>query len=119
MQQRLQSNNSQNARGANRAVAGSTGQRSPRSLFPEDNARDDLEGEEGREGGDESFTQNQRINLYGNLALGGPQNSANNQVFQHQASNSTGNASAMNLGLSMGVNVGSNGYQNGRGNLLS
>ena len=48
MQQRLQSNNSQNARGANRAVAGSSSQRSPRSLFPEDNARDDLEDDEAK-----------------------------------------------------------------------
>lgn len=81
MQQRLQPNNPQNGRGANRAGAGASSQRSPQSLFPEENARDDLEDDEAQDGAEESFIQNQRINLYGNLALGGPQNSANNQVF--------------------------------------
>ena len=119
MQQRLQSNNSSNPRAANRAVAGTSSQRSPRSLFPEDRPRDNLDEDGARDGAEESYIQNQRINLYGNLALAGPQNSANNQVFQHQPANSVGNAGSVNLGVSMGVNIGSYGYQNGRGNLLS
>ena len=62
--------------------------------------------------------RNQRLNLYGNLGLAGPQGTSANQVYAHSASNSLGNEASANLAMSMGVNIGSYGYQNGRGNLL-
>ena len=84
-----------------------------------------MEDDEAQEEADQAtFLRDQRLNLYGNLALAGPQNSAVNQHYAHSASNSLGHQGAgagsagINLALSMGVNIGSYGYQNGRGNLL-
>jgi len=85
-----------------------------------------LEDDEARRLEDQaSFLRNQRLNLYGNLGLAGPQNSAVNHHYAHSASNSLAGHDAaatatagINLALSMGVNIGSYGYQNGRGNLL-
>ena len=65
-----------------------------------------------------ALLRNQRLNLYGNLGLAGPQGTSANPVYAHSASNSLGNEASANLAMSMGVNIGSYGYQNGRGNLL-
>ena len=96
MQQRIQANNSTNAAAASRR-------------------RDDLE----EEADEAAFLRNQRLNLYGNLALasGGSQGGATQQ-YAHSASNSLGQEGQLNLGLSMGVNIGTYGYQAGTGNLL-
>lgn len=118
MQQRLQSNNSPNH--ANRQSARSRDHRSPsqRSLFPDDHERDDLEDDEAQEEEDQAaFLRNQRLNLYGNLGLAGPQGSTTAaQHYAHSASNSLGHeagaaaGAGINLALSMGVNIGSYGY---------
>ena len=100
MQQRIQANNSSNAAAARRAEA----------------ERDDLD--ESEQADEAAFLRNQRLNLYGNLALAGSQGAAAAQQYAHSASNSLAQEGALNLGLSMGVNIGTYGYQAGTGNLL-
>ena len=118
MQQRLQSHHSPS--NANRQSARSPDRRSPsQSLFPDDQEREDLEDDEAQDEEEQAaLLRNQRLNLYGNLGLAGPQGTSANQVYAHSASNSLGNEASANLAMSMGVNIGSYGYQNGRGNLL-
>ena len=82
MQQRIQANNSTNAAAT---------RRSPQLAAETDEAQ-------------AAFLRNQRLNLYGNLALASGGSEATGQEAQ--------------LGLSMGVNIGTYGYQAGAGNLL-
>ena len=118
IQQRLQASSTTGRAAGNVAEANAAAQqRSPRSLFPEDNAREDLEDDEAQEEAEEAFLRNQRLNIYGNLALTGPQG-CGTQPYAHSASNSLGHDGAINLGLSMGVNIGTYGYQGGNGTLL-
>lgn len=118
IQQRLQASSTTGRAASNVAGANASAQqRSPRSLFPEDNEREDLEDDEAQEEAEEAFLRNQRLNIYGNLALTGPQGSGTQQ-YAHSASNSLGHDGAINLGLSMGVNIGTYGYQGGTGTLL-
>lgn len=123
MQQRLQSHNSTGGaaqRGSLGAAVDATprSQRGPASLPPGDH-RDDFEDETLRaeEG---AAHRNQRVNVYGNLGLSGPQSPAGGagNAFHHathSASNSLGNVVGLELGLSLGANVGTFSYQNRTG----
>jgi hypothetical protein len=100
MQQRMQANNSTGGAGATRRRT--------------DAERDDLEDSE--QADEAALLRNQRLNLYGNLALAASGSAA--QQYAHSATHSLGQEGALNLGLSMGVNMGTYGYQAATGNLL-